>query len=74
MLGDAYYWAPTDWAAQRSAQNFSASVVEPDVKIQLRPSETSILSADYDGVVDRESQGGHTLSVRMTRKCPTGGT
>ncbi len=82
VLGDAYYWAPTDWldltlGAQFLSRRGSSQIVE----FRARPWEKMRISAHYFGVEDRGlpgangervPQGGHRLQVEFDALLPQG--
>jgi LPS-assembly protein len=66
VVGDAYYWAPTEWAdATVGAQFLSRRGWSQSDEVRLRPWENVSLSGSYFGVEDRLEQGGHTVNFRL---------
>jgi len=73
MLGDSYYWAPTDWAdATIGAQLLSLRGWGQTAGLRLRPSENITLNANYSGLVDRLHQGGHSFNIEFKALLPGG--
>jgi len=73
MLGDSYYWAPTDWAdATAGAQLLSLRGWSENAQVRMRPSDNISLTADYDGLEDRLHEGGSSLGVKFSALLPDG--
>ena len=75
FIGDAYYWAPTDWAdITAGAEYLSRRGSSQTVDLRVLPWENVSLYATYFGVIDRGlantngvlvPAGGHTLNVKF---------
>jgi LPS-assembly protein len=82
VLGDAYYWAPTDWMDATIGGNYySKRGWEQNGEVRMRPWENARLEASYFGVVDRGlpqptgppiNQGGHEGKLLFTALLPHG--
>ena len=76
ILGDAFYWAPTDWMdATVGAAYYSKRGWSQTGEIRMRPWENARLEATYFGVIDRGieqsggppiRQGGHESHLLFT--------
>jgi LPS-assembly protein len=72
-LGDSYYWAPNNWSdLTAGAELLSQRGWQQNIQFRARPSEDISLAATYFGVVDREGQGGHKLSVALNAQLRDG--
>ena len=66
VLGDSYYWAPSDWAdTTLGAQLLSRRGWAQTGDVRLWPWENVHITAGYFGVVDRLGQGGHSLNIKL---------
>lgn len=66
VLGDAYYWAPTNWTdTTLGAQYLSLRGWEEHAVLRMKPSENTTISANYFGVNDRLGEGGHSINVQL---------
>lgn len=64
VLGDSYYWAPTDWMDfTLGAQLLSRRGWSQHVSFRSRPWENMHLTANYFGVVDRGLRGPNGVRV-----------
>ena len=82
VLGDAYYWAPTDWMDTTIGANYySKRGWEQNGDLRMRPWEDAKLDATYFGVEDRGlpqptgppiNQGGHEGKMLFTALLPHG--
>jgi len=82
ILGDAYYWAPTDWADLTIGANYySRRGWSQRADLRMRPWENARLDINYTGVVDRGlpqpdgtviNQGGHEAKLLFTALLPDG--
>jgi LPS-assembly protein len=84
IFGDAYYWAPTDWADLTVGANYySRRGWSQRADLRLRPWENARLDINYTGVVDRGlpqappaggviNQGGHEAKLLFTALLPDG--
>jgi LPS-assembly protein len=82
VLGDAYYWAPTDWMDTTIGGNlYSKRGWEENGELRMRPWENAHLEATFFGVEDRGlpqptgppiNQGGHEAKLRFTALLPHG--
>jgi LPS-assembly protein len=73
MLGDSYYWAPTDWAdATAGAEFLSLRGWSQKGDLRILPSENISLTANYFGLADRLHQGGTSLNVQFKSLLPGG--
>ena len=82
ILGDAFYWAPTDWMdATLDGSYYSKRGWSQRGEIRMRPWENARLEADYFGVIDRGieqvngppiKQGGHEDHLLFTSPLPHG--
>ncbi len=82
VLGDAVYWAPTDWMdATLGASYFSKRGWSQKAEIRMKPWENATLVASYFGVIDRGleqedgppiKQGGHEDRLLFTSLLPHG--
>ncbi|HEV2489333.1 MAG TPA: LPS assembly protein LptD [Candidatus Acidoferrales bacterium] len=82
VLGDSFYWAPTDWAdATIGAQYLSRRGWSQNGEIRIRPWENARLDASYYGVIDRgipgpsgtvAEQGGHEAHLFFDALFPHG--
>ncbi len=82
VLGDAYYWAPTEWLdATIGAAYLSRRGSQQNVDIRAKPWEDVSLSAQYFGVIDRGlpnsagvpvKQGGHSAQVELDARLKRG--
>ncbi|MGB6430370.1 MAG: LPS assembly protein LptD [Candidatus Acidiferrales bacterium] len=72
-FGDAYYWAPNDWSdLTAAAELLSLRGWQQNVEFRARPAGDVSLTATYFGVVDREGQGGHKLSISFNAQLAHG--
>jgi LPS-assembly protein len=81
ILGDAFYWAPTDWAdATIGANYYSRRGWSQRADLRMRPWENARLDIHYTGVEDRGlqtstglvNQGGHEARLLFTALLPDG--
>ncbi len=81
ILGDAFYWAPTDWADFTIGANYySRRGWSQRADLRMRPWENARLDINYNGVVDRGletstgtiNQGGHEAKLLFTALLPDG--
>ena len=82
VLGEAFYWAPTDWAdATVGASYFSKRGWSETGNIRMRPWENARLDFSYFGVMDRGlpqpegppiNQGGHEIHLKFVSDLPDG--
>jgi LPS-assembly protein len=84
IFGDAYYWAPTDWADLTAGANYySRRGWSQRADLRMRPWENARLDIIYNGVVDRGlpqpapvggviNQGGHEAKLLFTALLPGG--
>jgi LPS-assembly protein len=82
VLGDAFYWAPADWAdLTLGASYYSKRGWAQNGNLRTRPWEGARLDASYFGVVDRGlpqtsgppiNQGGHEEHLLFTSPVPDG--
>ena len=81
ILGDAFYWAPTDWADFAIGANYySRRGWSQRADLRMRPWENARLDINYNGVVDRGletstgtiNQGGHEAKLLFTALLPDG--
>jgi len=82
VLGEAFYWAPTDWAdATVGAAYFSKRGWSQTADIRMRPWENARLDVSYFGVIDRGlpqpdgpaiNQGGHEIHLKFVSDLPDG--
>jgi LPS-assembly protein len=82
VLGEAFYWAPTDWAdATVGASYFSKRGWSETGNIRMRPWENARLDVSYFGVMDRGlpqpegppiNQGGHEIHLKFVSDLPDG--
>lgn len=82
VLGDAFYWAPTDWMdATVGGSYYSARGWSQKGELRLRPWENTQVDATYYGVIDRGlpqgdlppiKQGGHEATLLFTSDLPGG--
>jgi LPS-assembly protein len=82
ILGDAFYWAPTDWMDTTiSGSYFSKRGWSQRAEVRMRPWENARLEADYFGVIDRGleqvnappvKEGGHEDHLLFTSPLPHG--
>ncbi len=82
IMGDALYWAPTDWSDFTLGANyFSRRGWGQRASLRLRPWENARLDVTYDGVEDRGlresdgtlvNQGGHEARLLFTALLPNG--
>jgi LPS-assembly protein len=81
IFGDAFYWAPTDWADMTVGANYySRRGWSQRADLRMRPWENARLDINYTGVVDRGlstptgivNQGGHEARLLFTALLPSG--
>src|ERR1700751_3361446 len=82
VLGEAFYWAPTDWAdATVGSSYFSKRGWSQTADIRMRPWENARLDFTYFGVLDRGlpqpvgppiNQGGHEIHLKFVSDLPDG--
>lgn len=82
VLGDAFYWAPTDWVdATIGGAYYSARGWSQRGEFRMRPWENTSLDATYIGVIDRGlrqasapplRQGGHEAKLLLTSEVAPG--
>ena len=82
IVGDAVYWAPTDWSDFTLGANYySRRGWGAEASLRLRPWENARLDVTYDGVEDRGlrqshgtlvNQGGHEARLLFTALLPNG--
>jgi LPS-assembly protein len=82
VLGDAFYWAPTDWMdTTLGASYYSKRGWSPKGELRMRPWENAHLQVNYFGVIDRGlpqltgppiKQGGSETQVLFTALLPGG--
>ena len=73
IIGDSYYWAPTDWAdATVGAEWLSLRGSSQNGQIRMKPSEDIDFSARYFGVVDRLGEGGHQFDIKLNAQLADG--
>jgi LPS-assembly protein len=82
ILGDAFYWAPTDWMdATLGGNYYSRRGWSQRAELRMRPWENARLEATYTGVIDRGleqptgppiNQGGHEARLLFTALLPDG--
>jgi LPS-assembly protein len=82
ILGDAYYWAPIDWADVTIGANYySRRGWSQRADLRVRPWENARLDINYAGVVDRGlpqangtviNEGGHEARLLFTALLPDG--
>ena len=82
VLGEAYYWAPTDWLDTTvGADYYSKRGWRQNGELRMRPWENARLEASYFGVIDRGlaqssgppiKQGGHEGKMLFTALLPHG--
>src|SRR5271168_4778415 len=81
IFGDAFYWAPTDWADLTIGANYySRRGWSQRADLRMRPWENARLDITYNGVVDRGletptgdiNQGGHEAKLLFTALLPDG--
>lgn len=82
VLGDAFYWAPVDWAdLTLGGAYYSLRGWSQKAELRMRPWEGARLQANYFGVIDRGlqepggppiKQGGHEAQLLFTADLPGG--
>src|ERR1700722_1733103 len=82
VLGEAYYWAPTDWLDTTiGADYYSKRGWRQNGELRMRPWENARIEASYFGVIDRGlaqssgppiKQGGHEGKMLFTALLPHG--
>lgn len=88
ILGESYYWAPTDWMDATIGGNYySRRGWSQRAELRMRPWENAKLEATYTGVIDRGleqpqvpgeppvpaiNQGGHEARLLFTALLPDG--
>jgi LPS-assembly protein len=80
VLGDAFYWAPLDWAdVTLGGSYYSLRGWAQKGELRMRPWENARLQANYFGVIDRGleepgapplKQGGHETQLLFTADLP----
>ena len=82
VLGDEYYWAPTDWMDMTlGADYYSKRGWRQNGELRMRPWENARLEASYFGVIDSGipqttgppiKQGGHETKLLFAALLPAG--
>lgn len=81
VLGDAYYWAPTQWFdVTAGAQYMSLRGSSQTLDVRATPTDTLSLTGSYYGVIDRgivqnglfTKQGGHQVNLELSDVLPHG--